>query len=241
MFNETATTQRRRFAPRRVLKFATICATSLAVFCVIAHFAWKMSGSNAWELSKDDGNVKLWTLKTPGSTLVLVKSEVRVKAGLSGMMMLLEGMSCADAGCYEEKIIERLKTQPGHYAAYIRFKFDVPGVHTQDYVLFQQRFQDAETRQVRVAMIGTPTKIPRDECCVRINHLHTTWRLTPKPGGYVDIEYVQDTDSGGLPYPVANLALIEGTFQIMKDMQSLMDKPRYRIDSFRDIQELPKD
>ncbi len=238
MTNET-TPSRRRFTPRRILKFAGYALIALAAVGLIAHFAWRLSGSNEWQLSKDEGGVKLWTLKKPGSNLVLVKSTVRVKASLSGMVRLLEGMSCADAGCYDEKIIERQQTPPGHYAAYTRFKFDVPGVHTQEYVLFQQRFQDPETRQIRVDLIAAPSRTPRDPCCVRITHLHNTWRLTPQPGGFVDIEFTQDTDTGGLPYPLANLALTEGTFQVMKDMQSLMDKPRYRIDSFNDIQELP--
>ncbi|MBX3711500.1 MAG: hypothetical protein KF800_06035 [Lysobacter sp.] len=223
---------------RKLLKFLKYATISLVVVLLISHFAWKMSGSNEWKLAKDEGGVKLWTLKTPGSPLVKVKSTVRLKTTLSGFVKLLEGMSCDDAGCYEERIVERLQTPPGAYAAFVRFKFDVPGVHTQEYVLFQQRFQDPVTKEVRVDLIAAPDKIPRDECCVRITHLHNTWHLTPQPGGFVDVVFTQDTDTGGLPYPLANLGLIEGTAQIMKDMQALMDKPRYRVDSFNDIQEL---
>ncbi len=224
---------------RSVLRLCCLLLCVLALALPIAHVAWNSSGSGQWTLSKDDGQVKLWTLKTPGSSLVQVKAAVRVKSRLAGLMRLMEDMSCADAGCYDEAIVERLATPPGQYAAYIRFKFDVPGIHTQDYVLLQQRVQDADTRKVTIDMIAAPSRVARDACCVRITHLHTHWTLTPTPDGHVDIEYSQDTDSGGLPYPIANLLLIEGTYQVMRGMQDLMEQPRYRIGSFRDIRELP--
>lgn len=230
----------RAWPGRKLFARLGVAAFVLAVLAAIAHLLWTMSGSGKWVLSRDDGHVTLWTLKSPGSPLVQVKSRVRVKTRLAGPMRLMEDMSCADAGCYDEAILERLATHPGRYAAYIRFKFDVPGVHTQDYVLLQQRAQDPASRQVTIDMIAAPDRIPRDDCCIRITHLHTRWWLTPVRGGHVDIEYTQDTDSGGLPYPIANLLLIEGTFQVMRDMQALMEKPRYRIESFRDIQELPE-
>jgi hypothetical protein len=233
---ETTAKPKRRSKIWKYLKYAAI---GTALVLLIAHFAWKMSGSNEWELAKDEAGVKLWTLKTPGSSLVQVKSTVRVKSTMAGMLKLLEEMeSCVDAQCYDAKIIERLPTPPGQYAAYVRFKFDVPGVHTQEYVLFQQRFQDPTTKQVKVDLLAAPAMLPRDECCVRITYLHNTWLLTPRDTGEIDIQFTQDTDTGGLPYPLANLGLIEGTFDVMKGMQDLMNKPRYRVDSFADIKEL---
>lgn len=241
MSDETVTAKPKRFAPRRLLKFAAYGAISLAILFAIADLVWKMSGSNEWELSKDEAGVKLWTLKTPGSRLVKVKSTVQLKSTLSGMSKLLEDLdSCVDAECFDAKMIERLETPPGQYSAFVRFKYDVPGVHVQEYVLYQQRFQDPETKQIKVDLIAAPDRIPRDECCVRITHLHNTWLLTPRKDGHVDVVFTQDTDAGGLPYPLANIGLIEGTFEVMKGMQALMDKPRYRVDSYEDIQELPQ-
>lgn len=224
---------------RKLFKYLKYAAIGLLAAMLIAHFAWNRSGSGQWELAKDDGGVKLWTLKTPGSNLVQVKSTVRIKSTVSGMLVLLEDLdSCVDAECFDAKMIERLDTPPGHYAAYVRFKFAVPGVHTQEYVLFQQRFQDPQTKQVKVTLMAAPARIPRDECCVRITHLYNTWLLTPRANGELDIEFTQDTDTGGLPYPVANLGLIEGTFQVMQDMQDMMNKPRYRVATYADVKEL---
>lgn len=223
----------------KILKYLKYAAIVTVVVLLISHFAWKMSGSNQWELTKDEGGVKLWTLKTPGSTLVQVKSTVKVKSTMAGMLKLLEDMeSCVDAGCYDPVTIQRLDVPAGQYSAYVRFKFDVPGVHTQEYVMFQHRIQDPTTKQVKIDLIAAPAKLPRDECCVRITHLHNTWQLTPRDNGEIDIQFTQDTNTGGLPYPVANLGLTEGTFEIMKGMQDLMNKPRYRVDSYADIKEL---
>lgn len=224
---------------RRWFKFLKYGAAALVVLLLLAHVAWTMSGSGQWELVRREAGVKLWTLKMPGSSLVQVKSTVRIKSTVSGMLKLLEDLdSCVDAQCFDSRMIERLQTPPGQYAAFVRFKFAIPGVRTQEYVLFQQRFQDPKTKQAKVTLMAAPNRIPRDRCCVRITHLYNTWLLTPRDNGDLDVEFSQDTNVGGLPYPFANLALTQGTFMVMKDMQSLMNKPRYRVDTYADVQEL---
>lgn len=235
----TATAGVKRFAPRRLLRLALIGLISLAVLCAVADQAWKRSGSNEWKLVKDEAGVKLWTLKAPGSRLLQIKAQLRVKATMAGMIKMLEGLeACSELHCRDNKLIERLSAPPGHYAAYVSLKFDVPGIHTQEYVVLHRRFQDPTTRQVKVDLIAAPARLPRDECCVRITHMHNTWLFTPKENGEIDVLFTEDTDSGGLPYPVANVLTVEGIFEIMKGMQDMMDKPRYRVDSYADIKEL---
>jgi hypothetical protein len=73
---------------------------------------------------------------------------------------------------------------------------------------------------------------------VRITHLHNSWKLTPLPNGKLDVEFMQDTDIGGLPYAMANPALIYGTHEILKGMQDLMNKEKYRKAEVSYIQEL---
>lgn len=201
-----------------------------AVLAIVAYGMWVgIAGSNQWRLVKDKNGVQVWTLKTPGSSLVQVKAHTRIKSSLAGMVKLLEDpSSCVDAHCYDGTVIERLPAVPNRYAAYVSFKFDIEGLRTREYVLFQQHYQDPNTGKLVIHMLAAPDRMPRDPCCVRITHLDNTWRLTPLPDGVLDVEFAQDTDLGGLPSLLADFALVEGTYQILDGMQGLMNLPRYR-------------
>lgn len=224
---------------RRIFRILGRIALIGAVLAFVAHLAWGFSGSNEWKLVREADGAKLWTLKTPGEHLLRVKASVTVNTRLAGMVKLLEDLdSCVDAYCYDTKRIVQIPSQPGRAATYVRFKFDIPGLKTREYVAFAEHFQDPVTRKLDINVIAAPSGLPRDTCCIRVTHLHNHWTLTPLPGGKVEVEFSQDTDLGGMPYPLANIALAEGTFKLMGDLQGLMDKPRYRDAQVDDIQEL---
>lgn len=224
---------------RKFLKYALYAFAALIAVAAIAHVVWNRSGSGQWELAIDQDGVKVWSMKNPGNNLVRIKAAVRIKSSLAGMVKLLEDLeSCVDAHCYDAKVLQSLDTPPGQYAAYVRFKFDIPGMATRDYVLFQEHFQDPQTKKLEINLIAAPNKIPRDDCCIRVTHLHNNWKITPLPGGELDIEFMQDTDVGGMHYLPANLALTHGTHEILRGMQALMDMDKYRTAQVPTIQEL---
>lgn len=219
----------RRRKLRRFLRYTFYALLLLAVILMAAHFVWKSSGSGEWELVREEAGVKVWNRKTPGFTQVQVRAETQVRSSMAGMLTLLEDLdSCVDAYCYDERRLEQLPSLPGRAATYVRFRFDIPGLKSREYVLFAERYQDPNTRQVDINIMSAPNRLPRDPCCVRVTHLNNTWKLTPRADGMLGIEFMQDTDLGGLPYFVTNLALTEGTFAIMEEMQSILDKDTYR-------------
>ena len=225
---------------RKILRFLKYAVLALAVILVIAHFVWVNSGSNQWELIEDREGVKVWTLKAPGEGLLRVRSSVIVKSKLAGMVKLLEDLdSCVDANCYDAKEITRIESVPGRSGTYVQFKFDIPGLKIRQYVLFAEHYQDPVSKKLEINIIAAPNHIPRDPCCVRITHLHNTWKLTPYKNGELGVELTQDTDIGGWPYFAANAALKFGMFKVMHDMQALMDKDRYKNAKVDYIQELP--
>jgi hypothetical protein len=224
---------------KKILKYLLYGALALAALLSLSHLIWNWSGSNQWELAIDKNGVKVWTLKTPGSNLVRVKATTRVKSRLAGMAKLLEDLdSCVDAYCFDAKEIQRIKTLPGRSATYVRFKFDIPGLKTRQYVLFAEHYQDPDSKKLEINIIAAPDMIPRDECCVRVTHLHNNWKITPLKNGELDIEFTQDTDLGGAHYLLANFALTQGMYKILHDMQDLMNKERYRNAQVDQIQEL---
>ena len=227
---------------RKFVRLALYALVALAVILALSHVIWNRSGSNQWELALDKEGVKVWTLKTPGTDLVRIKATTRIKSSLSGMVKLLEDLeSCVDAKCYDAKVIQPITTVPNQYAAFVQFKFDIPGLKTREYVLLQEHIQDPVSKKLDINIIAAPNRIARDECCVRITHLHNHWTLTPLKNGELDIEFMQDTDIGGLPYFMANPALTYGTHEILLGMQGLMNMAKYRDARLANIQELSAD
>lgn len=226
---------------RKIFKRLGYAALALVAVLWLAHLVWTASGSNQWELATDKDGVKVWTKKAPGSSIIGVKATVRIKSSLSGMVKLLEDLdSCVDAFCYDAKVLRQLETAPGHYANYVRFKFDlpIPGYKTRDYVLFSEHYQDPVTKKIDLNIMAAPDMIPRDDCCVRVTHLHNNWKLTPLANNELDIEFTQDTDIGGMNYVLVNVALKAGMFKVLDEMQEMMNKDHYKNAKVDYIQEL---
>lgn len=237
-FSEPTTKTKRK---RKILKYILYSALALAAILMLLHLIWNRSGSNQWELAIDKDGVKVWTLKTSGSNLVKVKAATRIKSRLGGMVKLLEDLdSCAEADCYDAKVIQSIETLPGRYAAYVRFKFDIPGLKTQDYVLFQEHYQDPVSKKLEINLMAAPSRIPWDECCVRITHLNNSWKITPLRNNELDIEFTQDTDME-MPYFLVNFALTRGTYEILHGLQDIMNMEKYRNARGGYIQELAAD
>jgi hypothetical protein len=225
---------------RKIARILGYGSLGLGFILLVSHFVWVASGSNQWELDRDSDGIKLWTSKSPGSGLVRVKAEITIKSRLSGMVKALEGIDdCADAFCYDAKVLREIDTTPGSKAQYVRFKFNfpLPGVAPRDYVLFSEHVQDPETKKVEINLMAAPDMLPRDPCCVRVTHLHNNWKLMPLKNGDLNVEFTQDTDDGGFPYVFQNLMLKEGTVMILDHMRGLMKEDRYRNAQVDSIEE----
>jgi hypothetical protein len=213
---------------RKTVKVAVLI---LILMGLVSHLIWRASGSNEWELAIDDDGVKVWTLKSPGTSLIKVKGETKVKSKLAGMIKLMEDPdSCVDAGCYDAVQLQGFESPPGSFAQFFLFRFALPAPFSpREFVIFQQRTQDPDTKVVEAHIIAAPSKTHPDPCCVRIAHMHNTWRVTPRANDMLDVEFTQDTDVGGLvPYFVTNMMLPQETFTILQDMQGILDKDKYK-------------
>jgi hypothetical protein len=229
---------------RRIFKKLGYAALIIGALLFVGDLVWTASGSSQWQLVTDKEGVKVWTMKSPGSPLVRVKAEVTIKSSLSSMVKLLEDLdSCVDAFCYDTKVLREVQSMPDNYGKYVRFKFDLPiaGYKTRDYVLFAEHYQDPKTKKLEINIMAAPDMIPRDNCCIRVTHLHNNWKLTPLKNNELNIVFTQDTDIGGMNYPLANVALKEGMYKVLHDMQDLMNKDKYKNAKVDYIKELGQD
>ncbi|MBL8264332.1 MAG: hypothetical protein JNM58_18110 [Xanthomonadaceae bacterium] len=229
---------------RRFLKFLGYASLGLGVLAIVAHLVWVRSGSGEWELVREKNGVKVWTLKSPGNALLLVKGSVRAKSRVSSMVYLIQDApsGCKDSFCYDAEVFDRAPTPPGSYSAFMKFKFDIPGMKTRQYVLLHEYEQDPVSKAVSMDLYAAPNKLPRDPCCLRVPYLHNTWVFTPRGNGELEIELTQDTDDGGIPYPLANVFMVENTYMVMEMLPALMQEKRYlhaKVDGILEPEDTP--
>jgi hypothetical protein len=218
-------------------------ALGLLVVGVIAHFAWKYSGSNEWKLVRDENGVKVYTLKTPGSTLLQVRAEMRVKTSLSSAVFLLRG----DPSTAEElnqgakgadfKFVERYET-PSVYMSYISAKQPMPPPFmTKELVVLLNYAQDPKTRQVVINVEAAPTKTPPTPHTSRVTHLNNVFRLTPLPNGEINWQVNLDVDMGVF-YPIANASMPDWLWKDLSFHKQLVLTEKYQKAKLLSVQEL---
>lgn len=211
----------------------------LSALLVVAHFTWKYSGSNEWKLAKEENGVRVFTLKSPGSTLLKVKADMRVKTSLSSAVFLLRGdeTTVEDFGGKDFKIMDRVET-PDLYFAYMSVKHVMPAPFTtKELVLLLNYAQDKKTREVVINVQAAPTKTPPSADAARITHLNNIFRATPLPNGEVNWEVTLDVDMG-VAYPLANLSMPEYLFQDLTKHKKLVLTEKYQSAKLASVQEL---
>src|SRR5215468_1513549 len=107
----------------KITKFLSLGALTLIAILFISHLVWKSSGSNEWELKIDKGGVKVYTLKSPGSSLKRLRAVTRVKTTLNravAAMMDTDVQNCAEwiPGCVSSKSIEPWNAQGLYYTQF---------------------------------------------------------------------------------------------------------------------------
>jgi hypothetical protein len=221
---------------RKVGRGLVIAFVSLLAVYFVARLALRFSGSNQWELIRNENGVKIYTLKQPGNDLKLVKGVVRVRSTLSAAVAWLsDGDTCKESGCHGEKNIEAKEEE----LQYAYMRFDLPFMFkTRDVVLRIHFDQLPRTKEVWAAYIATPEKEPLHDCCLRITNMSNYWRLTPVGNGIIEMEYVMNMDWGGFfPDPLSNIGRPQFLYSGMKDLQKYVSREKYQNIRYSYIQE----
>jgi hypothetical protein len=224
----------RRGRARRVLKIAGIALTGLFMLSEASSFVWKSSGSNAWKLVSDQNGIRIWTLKTPGSSLLKVKGEMRTNARLSSIVAILEETEVMDksVGIAKTTVLEKKET-PSLYMMYVHYVHDlsVPTglpIAPREFILQMHHSQDPVTKAVQINVLAAPNKLPPNKAFVRITHLNNIWTVRPLPNGEVDLQAEADVDLGGnLPDFFKNLMMPEVIKGLCTSVRKLSGQDRY--------------
>ena len=247
--------QRRRVF-RKVLKFLGGAIVLVAAVLTVAHFAWKYSGSNQWELWRDTNvtpaydktgkplqGVAIYTLKKPGATRLQIKAVTRFHGTMDRVVAVLsdtstEGCNNFLTGCTSEKIFKPFDEQSLNFVQEFR-------VDTSKYVSWMkdilcvnkvQFTRDPRTKTVVVSVEGVPELTPHDPCCIRLTDLHAVWRFTPLENGMIELVYTRNDDPH-IPYWIYNRIMPTGHIRMGRNVERAVNKEKYRNAQFAFLRE----
>ena len=235
------TPSRSRRIVRRIAKVFAYGGVLVVAVLIVAHFAWKYSGSNEWKLEIDRKGVQVYTRKAPGSTFKDIRAVGRVKTTLSravAAMTSTETEDCAKwhPGCVAEKTIEPWSAQKLTYLQLYSSKYPSP-MSPREFLIKAQVTQDPKSKAVLVDFQAQPDAIPPNECCVRISVLHNTWQFTPRNDGEVEVQLTMHMNPE-LPYPIFNRFAPRGIHSFFaRGLQKYMDKEKWQQARFESIVE----
>ncbi|MBX3711499.1 MAG: hypothetical protein KF800_06030 [Lysobacter sp.] len=234
MNNDTAIAKRSRFAPRRLLKFAAVGAVSLVMLYVVADWAWTMSGSNEWKLKIDENGTKVYTLKAPGDPSIKVRgvtrsNEFTLSTHIAPFFDENIQKNCGEwvEGCFEYRILKRWEKDSPYNVT--MWSVAMPPFQSRQILLQGNLWQDPVTKVLTLENIAVPNKLPVEDCCVRLDHVHNVFKYTPIGDGNIEVELIYDMDMGGLfPRHLLSLAAPSVVHKMLsEDTPKLLRRPEY--------------
>jgi hypothetical protein len=202
---------------------------------------WKYSGSNKWELVLDKNGVKVYALKAPGSSLKQFKAVRRVKTTLNramGPMVKTDVATCAEwiPGCDGMEIVEPWNPQELSEAWLWHVNFPSP-FSPREFLIKAQFIPDPQSKAVRVEVVASPDKLPRNGCCFRVVHMHNSWRFTTLENGELEVECLENVDMG-IPYWLFNLGGGQGIYGLFSKLPVLLNEGKYQDERFEFVEKM---
>jgi hypothetical protein len=221
---------------KRLVKVVALVSVSLVTLLFVARLVWRLSGSNEWELVRDQNGVKIYTLKAPGSDLIQVKGVVRVRSTLAGILsFMIDPATCDDYGCYDSYIVERVDDHLLYSFCRVKLPFLF---QPRELVIRSQIHQNAQTKEVLLMNTSAPDKVPPSDCCLRVTDMNNRLRFTPLGNGQVEFEYTMNMDEGGyLPDLLLNIKRPDRVYEVLSGLQKLLDREKFKNAKLHYIQE----
>jgi hypothetical protein len=214
-----------------VARAALWLAVLATVTYIVAVLTWRYSGSNQWELVREQDGVRLYTFKSPGFDVRQVRGVVTVESTLGGLVQFMKDPDvCDQIGCYESRMVENVDEQVQYYT----FRFDYPfGFRPRDFVVRAQFHQHPQTGAVLLEFTAAPDKMPLNDCCVRVTDMRNSWLFTPLGDGRVEVQYTMNMHEGGfIPHLLLNNVRPQVMAGLLPRLESMIARDEYQRASF---------
>jgi ribosome-associated toxin RatA of RatAB toxin-antitoxin module len=239
MTTKNTITQPKRLL-RKAVKVLSFGSVLVIAVLVVAHFAWKYSGSNKWELVLEQNGVKVYALKSPGSTLKRFKAVARINTTLNRVVAAMTDTSteaCAAfvPGCTSGEISEPWNTHSLYYIQAYHVDFPFP-FSDRDFVIKTQFSQDLRNKAVLVQCTALPDKLPQNVHSFQVTDMHNSWQFTPLENGEIEVEFLANYDLG-MPYFMFNNAVPGTLSDLLPRLEGLFNKDKYQHAEFAFVKE----
>jgi len=197
------------------------------------------SFSQTWELKNNEDGIKIFTRLVPGNDIEDVRCSFNIRTNLSSFVALLKDIKGYPEwafNCLETKLLEAINDS---VLIYYQNTYLPWPVNDRDFVLRQSIKQDPITQIVKTSVSCIPGYVKVKEDVVRLTSGNTSWNLTPKPGGFISVDYIASVGQGGsLPAWLVNSTIEYGPLQSMQKIRKLLEGGKYKNAQFWFIKEL---
>ena len=222
----------------RVKKFLLGAVLTLIAVAVVAHFAWKYSGSNQWRKAGERRGVIVYAMKSPGSSVEKFKAVWKIHSRLPRFVMWASDLktdTMKKEGLYGLRIIDR----PSDLVHFVTWKQPFGRfLRPREFVTRNEYSQDPNTKALFYTVKAAPQKIPADDCCVRIEAMDNSWTLTPLKNGEIEMQWYVNMDVGGaIPYAAQNMMGPQVMLGFAPKVEGFMEAAKYQNARYDWIQE----
>lgn len=224
------TEKKRRGIVRRIGKVSLILIACIGVALLAAHLIWKYSGNGQPKLVIDRDGIQVYTIKTPGDTLLKIHAQRVVRASMDkAVASQLDGSleNCHDwiPDCVSSRLVKPWNPVNRDYTRLWVENFPSP-FKPRQFLLHTKFQQKDKSAPVTVEFIAAPDALPADNCCYRLTHMHAVWTLRPIDGKDIKVDLFQDIDVG-IPYFLFNSDAPGAVFDAFADLPRLYNESKY--------------
>jgi len=194
--------------------------------------------SQEWKLKKEEGGIKVYSRLPENSKLEEVRATVTVKTSLSSFTALLkdvDGYKDWAYNCVESKLVKAENDTAQCYYSHTHLPWPASD---RDLVFRSSLKQDTITCVIKTNSYCVPWMLKENDGIVRVKQGRTSWTLTPKPGGLVDVVYFISIDPGGsIPAWIVNYTIAFGPIYTLQKVQEILEGGKYKNTDFWFIKE----
>lgn len=248
--SDAATNQEKDSKPadgrmKKILKIMLYGGSALIVFLFVLDIMWVGSGSNEWKLEMEKNGVKVYSLKTPGTSKKMFRSSMQMD--YHSLSQLVAGQienanmeTCKELvlGCMDLQVVHPF--DPKEMSDTMLWKIKLPGPFLpRENLIKSQIYQDKKTKAVTIEIMAAPNEIPRNLGAIRTTNIHNIWEFTPLETGRVQIDYFLDMGLGGMfPDHLMNVGAVNTMYTWIHDLfPKLVDRKQFRTIQYDFIEE----
>lgn len=180
------------------------------------------SPKKEWALVKEAGKTTVFTRSNEASKIKEVRIKTKMDVDFDHFIKVLGDVSQYDQWVYKSrnpKLLERVGNNEMYY--FIESDFPFP-LTDRDMVIHSQQWLDPISKTYTSKSVAMPTYLPAHKKMVRIPMLEAYWKIWPRPGGGIEIDYRALADPGGnLPAWLVNMAITQGPIKTMRNLEKL--------------------